>query len=106
MLGHLGPSVVTAVVDSRLAWVFIRSINCGPKSCASFAKRDDLKFFLETLCSARYVHEPILAPTQKMLDAYKKSKGAWAEYENRFMALMAERKIAHAGLYSLGCYWA
>jgi uncharacterized protein (DUF488 family) len=62
---------------------------------ASFAKRDDLVFFLSELCGAEYVHEPTLAPTQQMLDAYKKQKGDWAEYEREFLALMASRQIEH-----------
>ena len=82
--GKLKKSGIQRLVDVRLN---------NTSQLASFAKRDDLEFFLETLCSASYIHEPILAPTQAMLDAYKKAKGAWAEYENRFMALMAERKI-------------
>jgi uncharacterized protein (DUF488 family) len=60
---------------------------------AAFAKRDDLRFFLRELCGAEYVHETLLAPTQEMLDAYKKEKGAWADYEPRFLALMRERRI-------------
>jgi uncharacterized protein (DUF488 family) len=60
---------------------------------ASFTKRDDLPFFLHEICGADYVHEPLLAPTQEILDAYKKQKGAWADYEQRFLALMAERRI-------------
>ena len=60
---------------------------------ASFTKRDDLPFFLREICAAEYVHEPLLAPTQEILDAYKKQKGSWAEYEQRFLALMAERRI-------------
>ncbi|MEQ1829883.1 MAG: DUF488 domain-containing protein [Pirellula sp.] len=60
---------------------------------ASFAKRDDLEYFLDELCGARYVHEPILAPTQDMLDKYKKEKGSWADYEKRFLSLMADRNI-------------
>jgi uncharacterized protein (DUF488 family) len=60
---------------------------------AGFAKKQDLPFFLRELCEAEYLHEPLLAPTQQMLDDYKKRKGAWAEYEARFLALMAEREI-------------
>jgi uncharacterized protein (DUF488 family) len=63
---------------------------------AAFAKRDDLRFFLHELCGAAYEHEPLLAPTQEMLDAYKKRKGAWAEYEREFLALMRERRIEAA----------
>jgi uncharacterized protein (DUF488 family) len=60
---------------------------------AAFAKRDDLRYFLRELCAADYEHEPLLAPTQEMLDAYKKRKGAWADYEVEFISLMRERKI-------------
>jgi uncharacterized protein (DUF488 family) len=60
---------------------------------AGFAKRDDLRFFLQEICGAEYVHEPLLAPTQEMLDALKKKKGDWADYEREFLALIAGRKI-------------
>lgn len=60
---------------------------------AGFAKRDDLRYFLKTICGADYVHEPLLAPTQEMLDEYKKSGGSWADYEKSFLALMKERRI-------------
>lgn len=60
---------------------------------AGFAKRDDLAFFLREICDADYVHEPLLAPTQEILDAFKKNKGNWQEYEIRFLGLMAERRI-------------
>lgn len=60
---------------------------------AGFSKRDDLQYFLREICGCEYLHEPMLAPTQKMLDDYKKGKGAWATYENEFLALMEERKI-------------
>lgn len=60
---------------------------------AGFTKRDDLPFFLNEICDAEYVHQPLLAPTQEMLDAYKKKKGSWQEYERRFLQLMEDRKI-------------
>lgn len=60
---------------------------------AGFSKREDLAFFLRELCQADYLHEPLLAPTQEMLDAYKKEKGSWADYEGRFLALMQERRV-------------
>lgn len=61
---------------------------------AGFAKRDDLAYFLRELVGAKYEHAPLLAPTQDILDAFKK-KGAmpWPEYEDRFLGLMHERKI-------------
>jgi uncharacterized protein (DUF488 family) len=60
---------------------------------AGFTKKEDLPFFLKELCGAEYIHEPLLAPTQDLFDAYKKKKGSWQEYEQRFLALMSERKI-------------
>lgn len=48
---------------------------------------------MRELCHAEYVHEPLLAPTQEMLDEYKKRKGSWQVYERRFLALMSERRI-------------
>ena len=60
---------------------------------AGFAKRDDLKFFLKEVCGMDYVHTPDLAPTQEMLDEYKKLKGDWQTYEKRFLDLMEKRKI-------------
>ena len=60
---------------------------------AGFTKRDDLKYFVKELCGAEYRHEPLLAPTQELLDRYKKQKEPWGAYERDFLALMAERQI-------------
>jgi len=60
---------------------------------AGFAKRDDLRYFLRAVASIDYEHRTELAPTQPMLDAYKKEKNPWADYERRFLDLMAARKI-------------
>lgn len=60
---------------------------------AGFAKGKDLPFFLARLIGAEYRHEPLLAPTQELLDAYKKHKGDWRTYEQAFLELMAHRQI-------------
>ncbi len=60
---------------------------------AGFTKRDDLRYFTKTICNIDYLHMPELAPTQQMLDDYKKLKGDWGLYEERFLQLMKERKI-------------
>jgi len=60
---------------------------------AGFAKKEDLPFFLAELCHIEYQHEPLLAPTQGMLEAYKKQKGSWQDYEQRFIALMRDRRV-------------
>ncbi len=60
---------------------------------SGFAKKDDLKFFLQELAGIDYVHLSDLAPTQEILDAYKKRKGSWDEYERAFLDLMSDRRI-------------
>lgn len=60
---------------------------------AGFTKKEDLPFFLKEICGAEYIHEPLLAPTQDVLDDYKKRKGSWQDYERRFLQLMEQRRI-------------
>jgi len=60
---------------------------------AGFAKKDDLAYFLRSICGIPYEHRPELAPTQEMLDAFKKQKGDWNEYERRFTDLIRKRRI-------------
>jgi uncharacterized protein (DUF488 family) len=60
---------------------------------AGFAKRNDLQFFLREICHMDYLHVPELAPTQDILDEYKKNKGDWGVYEQKFLELMRKREI-------------
>lgn len=82
--GLLRESGAQRIVDVRLNNV---------SQLAGFAKRDDLAFFSQAVCGMDYVHVPELAPTQAMLDAYKKERGSWASYEQHFLDLMETRKI-------------
>ncbi len=63
---------------------------------AGFTKKDDLRYFLRSIADIEYVHLPELAPTQELLDAYKKKKGKWEEYELGFLELLGTRKIESA----------
>lgn len=60
---------------------------------AGFAKKDDLAYFVRSICGIPYEHRPELAPTQDMLDAYKKDGGDWSDYEKRFADLITQRRI-------------
>ena len=60
---------------------------------AGFSKKDDLRYFAKVICNIDYRHLPDLAPTQDILDAYKKRKGDWDQYEQQFLQLMRDRKI-------------
>jgi uncharacterized protein (DUF488 family) len=82
--GRLKRAKVKTLVDVRLHNV---------SQLAGFAKRDDLRYFLKTICGIEYTHRPELAPTDEMLDDYRKRKGEWSAYEARFLALMASRRV-------------
>lgn len=75
---------VRRVIDVRLH---------NTSQIAGFAKSKDLAYFLRTIAGVDYKHEPLLAPTESMLTAYKKQKGDWATYEKQFRKLMEERHI-------------
>jgi uncharacterized protein (DUF488 family) len=75
---------VKRVVDVRLNNV---------SQLAGFTKKQDLAYFLEKIDSIGYIHASLLAPTQHLLDSYKKHGGGWSDYERGFLELMKERKI-------------
>lgn len=75
---------VTRVLDVRLH---------NTSQLAGFAKAEDLAYFLKRIGDISYVHEPLLAPTEPIFTAYKKEKGDWTTFRNRFMGLMEERRI-------------
>ncbi len=81
---RLANAGVKKVIDVRLNNV---------SQLAGFAKKDDLRYFLRAICQIEYEHRPELAPTQEMLDEYKKHRATWATYGERFLALMAQRKV-------------
>lgn len=60
---------------------------------SGFAKKDDLQYFLQELGGIQYLHFPVLAPTQDILDKFKKHRGSWQEYERAFLDLMSSRRI-------------
>ncbi len=76
---------VRRIVDIRLN---------NTSQLAGFAKADDLKYFLKAIANIDYVHVPELCPTQDILDAFKKSKGSWEDYERSFNRLIEDRRIA------------
>jgi uncharacterized protein (DUF488 family) len=76
-------SGVKKVVDVRLH---------NTSQLAGFAKANDLAYLLRKF-GIQYEHQPLLAPTDDILKAYKKERGDWGAYEHRFLSLMSNRHI-------------
>ncbi len=85
----------TRLADARIERLLDVRLN-NTSQLAGFAKARDLPYLARGLVGASYEHEPLLAPTQDILDAYKKQNGDWGAYETAFHALMADRRIESA----------
>lgn len=83
----LSESGAVRVVDVRLN---------NSSQLAGFTKRDDLEFFLKSICGMDYVHLPEFAPTQEMLEAYRGKQVDWRTYEEQFLSLLRDRKVEEA----------
>lgn len=77
----------------------VRLSNSG--QLAGFTKATDLAYFLDVIVAAEYVHQPLLSPTKDLLSNYRANKVTWAEYEESFNALLAERRIETAISHAL-----
>lgn len=80
----LQQSGIKTIIDTRLNNV---------SQLAGFTKKKDLEFFLKQIANIDYVHILDLAPTKDILDEYKKNKGEWAIYEQKYLQLIKQRKI-------------
>ena len=82
--GALKANAIERLLDVRLN---------NTSQLAGFAKLADLPYFLREICGAACEHEPLLAPTQEILDAFKKHKGSWDVYTEAYLALIRSRKV-------------
>jgi uncharacterized protein (DUF488 family) len=73
---------VKRVIDVRLR---------NTSQLAGWSKQPDFAYMLEEGFGLAYEHHPEFAPTDELLDAYKKDRD-WARYEERFNQLLAERR--------------
>jgi uncharacterized protein (DUF488 family) len=76
---------VRQVIDTRLN---------NRSQLAGFSKGDDLPFFLDRIGQISYRHVLEMAPTQELLDSYKKQKGSWARYEKEYLELVHRRDLS------------
>jgi uncharacterized protein (DUF488 family) len=75
---------VRRVLDTRLN---------NRSQLAGFTKANDLRFFLKSVADIGYRYAPEMAPTEEMLDRYKKRNGSWSDYENEYLQLLEQRRL-------------
>ena len=75
---------VRKVVDVRL---FNKSQLLG------FSKYPDIEYFLQKILDVEYFHDRNFAPSEVLLDSYKKKYIDWEGYEEAFAKLMKKRDI-------------
>lgn len=76
---------VQKVIDTRL-W--------ADTQLSGFAKKRDLPFLLKNLSGAAYEHKIDLAPSENILKDFKDKRIGWPEYEDRYLQLLHDRRIA------------
>ena len=91
--------MIQIVIDVRLK---------NDSQLLGFTRQRDLKDILEDH-HCNYEHGVNFAPTKEILNDWKKKRITWPEYEERYHALMTERKSVHEfiisydGLYESVC---
>lgn len=75
---------VRKVIDVRL---FNKSQLLG------FSKYPDIEYFLRKILDVEYFHDRNFAPSEVLLDSYKKKYIDWEGYEEAFAKLMKKRDI-------------
>ena len=61
---------------------------------AGFSKQADLEYFLDEICSIKYIHEPLLTPTEEMFKAYRSKSIDWEEFGRRYRDLLGKRAVS------------
>lgn len=79
----LKESGVTDLIDVRLN---------NTSQLSGYAKKDDLQYIME-LVGINYFHDISLAPSDELLEGYKKKKISWTEYERRYIDILNNRNI-------------
>jgi uncharacterized protein (DUF488 family) len=79
--GRIRDSGIPLVVDVRLR---------NRSQLAGFAKRDDLAYFLREVCNVDYLEEPIFAPEEQAVAAYRGRKLTWDAFAARYRGLLDE----------------
>lgn len=68
---------------------------------AGFAKSEDLEFFLSKIGQIEYVYMPEFAPTNDLLDGYRKKLISWDEYEKQYNNLLTKKSVLESKDFSI-----
>ena len=74
---------VRRVIDIRLN---------NTSQLAGFSKKPDLEYFLQAIAGIGYVHLPVFAPTEELMEAVKTKQCSWEDYEKKYRQILADRK--------------
>jgi uncharacterized protein (DUF488 family) len=80
------------LIDNKITTLIDIRLN-NKSQLSGFTKMQDLQYFLKELCNIDYLYIPQFAPAKEILDAYKKKRIDWSDYEHEFNTLIKERKI-------------
>lgn len=75
---------VNKLVDIRIS---------NSSQLAGFAKGNDLKYFVKTICGIDYKHITDFAPTKDLLDKWRKEEITWNQYTEVYINLLKDRGI-------------
>lgn len=75
---------VSRIIDTRLN---------NKSQLAGFSKEEDLKYFLKKISNIDYVYMPQWAPTDEILNGYRKKLISWEEYEKKYTDVLKARNI-------------
>ena len=85
-------SFFTRIKNSQIPLIGDVRLN-NTSQLAGFAKRDDLPYFLETLCGARYLELPQLAPEEALLKSYRAKRLSWLDYAAAYLDGLSSRRV-------------
>jgi uncharacterized protein (DUF488 family) len=75
---------VRRIIDTRLN---------NRSQLAGFTKEEDLKYFLKKIANIEYVYMPQWAPTDEILNGYRKKLISWEQYEKKYTDILKGRNI-------------
>ena len=82
--GLIKKNEISLLVDVRLN---------NQSQLAGFTKKNDLMYFLETICNCSYIHKSQWAPNEQILKDYKNKIITWNDYDKKYISLLEARNI-------------